>query len=684
MSTREPDLTPWTRQPGDPAFYSYTHVLGPSQLPKEVAASVEHARRNTIHRDMPMLDGILTLRDYQLEATRSVFAAWDAGKTAPLIVLPTGTGKAIIAANLMASAKALFGWRTIFLAHRKELLTQAKEKFFLVSNLGTAGIVQGSTQELNCDVTICSSSTIGGKSRKRLDRILSLGKYDLLVIDEAHHAPSATFMRVVDRLKEANPDLKICGMTATPGRADGTALDVVFDDVCFSRDIWWAVEEGWLVPPRGFAAKINVDLGAVSSDGGDYKKSQLSKVMNTEPVNEAIVRSWMQYGHDRKTLIFSVDVAHAKALAKEFNAAGYDAGVVDGTMKDQERKKVLKQFRSGDIKLLVSCEVLTEGYDDPSIESILLARPTQSQGLCIQMIGRGLRLHPGKTECLIIDCVENLSRHKLSQLATTAGLDPEKASQRGGLLGEDGELPAEEDDPEVRNVDIHGREIDLQQSRVVGKSKYSWRETRMGWVLQIPRVGYYMVAWCTSGAARGRCLIRFYDQRPGRHNDPPREIVRDPISFEMAYGMVEAELDRFVSARSNPKHQGKEKARSKMAQQAFPDINFVDLEDGLDEDTEVPESLMMNNAHWRTRGVSHKQEALLKKYGVKSHSMPTTMGEASDLITIMRVERDAKMRMPATLKQIRYLQHNGLEVRPNMTKGQAAALIWPHRKMTGK
>ncbi len=407
---------------------------------------------------------------------------------------------------------------------------------------------------------------------------------------------------------------------------------------------------------------------------GEFVQSQLSRVMNTDLVNRAVVQAWQERGMNRKTIVFAVDVAHAHALAREFNDAGYPTGVVDGTMKDRERTKVLKAFYKKELKLLCSCEVLTEGYDDPSIEAVLMARPTQSQGLWIQMVGRGLRLFPSKTECLLIDCVGNTERHNLSQLASIAGLDPEEELKKKERDLDD--MPEDSDDPEVLHADVRAEDIDLYKQRT-DKSRYPWRETKTGWFLQIPKVGYYLVAW--HGTTQAKCVVRFYDQRPGRHNDAAKIIIEDPIAFEMAYGLVEAELDRIMMARGGAK---KKSGRydNYEAPQALPEINWVDLDEGIDEDTHVPEALMYKDSPWRARATTEKQMKLLRKYGVKEGSIPATAGESSDLISILRVERDAKMRMPITQKQLAYLQLNGLPITENMTKGQAAALIWPHRK----
>lgn len=660
----------WTRQPGD-GDTLHIGLVGPGSplaptvsLHTPLADSLPKAYIPTTASSGASK---LTLRDYQREAIEAINASWARGSQAPLLVLPTGVGKTIVAAVMMGNLFSIRGKRSLFLAHRRELLDQTASKMRLVGN-HRVGIVQGKRNEMGRDITVGSIQTLGHHSGARLQSVLDAGPYDLVVIDEAHHAVSAQWRRVLQALREHNPEMHMLGMTATPGRSDGTALDRVFDEVAYERNLMDMVAAGWLVPPRGFRVTLDVNLDRVATRNGDFVSSQLSKVMNTPLVNEAVVRSWQEYGHDRKTLVFAVDVAHAHALRDCFVDAGYTAAAIEGKTKDKERREILQRFRDGETKLLINCEVLTEGYDDPSTEAILFARPTQSQALYIQSLGRGLRLWPGKTECLSIDCVGNSDRHQPVQLASLAGFDPENAAT--GRAGEGDEDEEEVEEPTVIGANIHGEEISLTGR--TSTVRYQWRETSLGFVLNIPRIGYYLVAW--HDHHRTKCTIRFFDQRPGRRDDPPRDILKEPIGFEMAYGLVESEMDRFFNARGRRK--GPEHRR---ADDFVPDVSFVDLEDGLNEDMFL-EQTMLRDAEWRANPMSAKQGALLVKLGVKQGSLPEKMGEASDLISILQVQKDAKMRVPATAKQLAYLRINGFPVPDGMTKGAAAKIIWRHRK----
>lgn len=690
---------PWTRQPGGDGLM-HVSVQGSSGTPP-VEGDTKHHSVDSLPKwyapqSRDSSPSVVTLRGYQHECIEAIGAAWESGTQAPLVVLPTGAGKTIIAASMMEAGFGAQGHRSLFLAHRQELLQQTMEKILLVSSrfAPTLGIVQSKKNEMGRDITIGSIQTLGGRrSSRRLQQLIDAGPYDQLWCDEAHHAVSPQWMRVIQALRDAYPNLRVAGMTATPGRADGIALDQVFDDVVYEKNLIDLVRMGYLVPPKGFRVNLGLNLDRVATSGGDFVQKQLAKLMNQDTVNRAVVEAWREYGHNRKTVVFAVDVAHATALRDEFRDAGYESDVVHGTMKKRERNAVFKRFRQNETKILVNCEIVTEGFDETSIECILHARPTQSQALYIQMTGRGLRLHPGKTECLIVDCVGNSEKHRPMQLASLAGFDPEQRHGGGAGTGEGGDGEEEdEDDLTVVSANVTGEEFDLTSHRA--RTRYQWRETSLGWVLPIPRIGYYLCAWHTR--AHTKCTIRFYDQRPGRRDTPPREVLKDPVDFEMAYGLVESEMDRIFQARMNrglirrrdgavyedPRAELREFAERPDHGDMPPEIDFVDLDEGTDEPTHVPEAFMLKDAAWRERSPSAKQLEFLKKLGVKERSLPETAGEASDLITILRIERDAKMRLPATQKQIAYLKVNELPLKKGLTKGAAARMIWQHRKAT--
>ena len=205
------------------------------------------------------------------------------------------------------------------------------------------------------------------------------------------------------------------------------------------------------------------------------------------------------------------------------------------------------------------------------------------------MLGRGLRLFPGKTECLVIDTVGNSAKHSPVQLASLAGFDPERKYAGGAGFGneEKDDIDEPEQRDEVAGAKV-GKATEVLFATRKPKSQYQWRETTLGWILQIPKIGYYLVAW--SDKASHMATIRFFDQRTGRKHEPPREIVRQPIEFDMAYGLVEAEMDRIFHARSTRRDDGTK------VEDDRPVASFVDLDEGTDEETVLPEEELMTFA----------------------------------------------------------------------------------------
>lgn len=618
------------------------------------------------------------LRDYQEECVLAVERSYRTKKRSPLIVLPTGAGKTIVASALIQRSfshwadfrgyRNTLASRALFIAHRKELLDQTAEKLRFVAPNLRAGIVQGPRNDMDRDVVIASIDTLA--QPVRFAELVRNGPFHLAVADECHHAVSTKWRKVIDKLRESFPDILLLGMTATPGREDGTALDLVFDDLCFQRSLLDMIANGALVPPRFFRVPVDIDLDKIPRRDGDWVTAPLSQLMNTPPVRQAVVQAWQQHGHDRKMLAFSVDINHARDLAQTFCDEGYPAASIDSKMKSKERADVIRQFRTGAIKLLVSCEVLIEGFDEPSAEGVILARPTQSQALLLQTIGRGLRPFPpgGKTDCLVIDIVGNTEKHKLVQLATLVGLDPELRLKG---RANDSEIVEEEEGPGVASATLGTmREVSL----LPRASKYTWRDTQFGLVLQIPRIGYYLV-----GPYEGipnKVGIRFYDRRAGREDTPPRSVL-GPIEYGFAISMVEAEMDRMLRALAGRK--------DSIDAAPAPISGLVDLDEGeLDEQLDFSDTLVLDDQAWHKKPVTEKQRELLLDLGVKEKSLPTTAGDAAELIDIVRAERDMKQRLPATHKQLAYLRAFKLSLPEGttlatLTKVQASRLIVQHK-----
>lgn len=370
-------------------------------------------------------DRSFSLRDYQRECLTAIRDRYLAGVRRQLTCLPTGSGKTVIFAefpNYFRMKKQM-----LVLAHRAELLDQACDKLRCANPDLRVEIEQaGRVADPDSHVVVASVPTLGRKGSGRLPR-LDPDRFFLIVVDEAHHATAKTYRRILKYFGVFEPDTPklVVGFTATPKRGDGEGLDAVFQEIVFSRTLPEMIGAGYLSPVAGFRVETDVDLSRVKTRMGDFVVSHLSQAVNVEQRNRLVVDVFRSRLKERQSLCFCVDVAHAHSLAKAFNAAGIPAGAVTGDMEHSARTKILTDFRRGRIKILANCMVLTEGYDEPSVEGIILARPTKSTLLYTQMIGRGTRLHPGKENVTVIDIVDATREHSLTTLPGLFGFSGE-------------------------------------------------------------------------------------------------------------------------------------------------------------------------------------------------------------------------------------------------------------------
>lgn len=343
------------------------------------------------------------LRPYQRAAIDAVLAARRAGKRRLLVHLPTGAGKTVIFSQLARLAKR----QVLVLAHREELLEQAREK--LQRALGDAAVVaieRGATRApANARVLVCSIRSL---HEERLAKVMCGRDVGLIVYDECHHAAAADNLRVLRQLGAFEPGFTgtLLGFTATTSRGDGQGLDEVFEEIVYSRSLPELIEDGFLAPLRGYRISTTADLRQLSATGLDFDEEQLAEAVDIEERNALVARSIQELARDRRTIAFCVTVNHARHLAHALNALGVPAGIVHGAMSSDARAKALAEFREGRVQVLTNVGVLTEGFDDPGVSCVAMARPTRSEGLYAQCVGRGTRLHPGKANCLILDFVD--------------------------------------------------------------------------------------------------------------------------------------------------------------------------------------------------------------------------------------------------------------------------------------
>jgi superfamily II DNA or RNA helicase len=360
----------------------------------------------------------LALRPYQRDAIAAVIAARKEGSRRLLVCLPTGAGKTVIFSQLARLAKK----SVLVLAHREELLSQAREKIErAIEGSAVVAIEQGAKRApAGAKVIVCSIRSL---HVERLEQVLEGREIGLVIYDECHHAAAEDNLRVLRRLGAFDPSWTgtLLGFTATTARGDGKGLDAVFDRIVYTRTLPDLIDQGYLVKLRGFRIATSADLTSLAREGLDFRDEELSEAVDIEERNALVARSIQELARDRRTIAFCVTVNHARNLCKALNALGVAAGIVYGAMPAEARAKALADFREGRTQALTNVGVLTEGFDDPGVSCIAMARPTRSEGLYAQCVGRGTRLFPEKKDCLILDFVD-LSDLDLCTLPSLFGM----------------------------------------------------------------------------------------------------------------------------------------------------------------------------------------------------------------------------------------------------------------------
>lgn len=355
----------------------------------------------------------LKLRDYQKEVLDII------DKLKPgsyLIQMATGLGKTATFTNIKRKG------RVLVLAHREELITQPVKYYNC-----PVGIEMASQHSNGEEVIIASIMSLTHRLEK-----FKTDEFDMIIIDEAHHAAAQSYKKIIEYFK---PRL-LLGFTATPNRGDNVRLDDVFQKIIFQKDLKWAIKNKYLTDIECLRVNIGYDISKVARRMGDFATGELDKTMNTDILNGVISEAYQKYAKGQ-TLIFATSVEHAQNIAKLI------PGAVAVTAETKNRAELIQKFTNREIPCLVNCMIFTEGTDMPLVETVMIARPTSNSSLYTQMVGRGLRLYPGKEKLILIDLVGTTGRANLCTAPTLLGIDMENVpkSKQDEVQGDLFELP---------------------------------------------------------------------------------------------------------------------------------------------------------------------------------------------------------------------------------------------------
>lgn len=533
----------------------------------------------------------LTLRPYQEEATDAFFSALSEHKR-QLISLPTGTGKTIVfGAVAKRFARVCTAKRPILvIAHRAELLDQAAEKIRFVWPEARIGRVQAERNEQeNVDVIVASTQTLVA-GRKLLQTP------SLIIYDEAHHSRANGAYKVLTRLGVfADDGPPLLGVTATPFRADDKEIGDIFTHLAYEKTILEMILNRYLVDVRAKQIVVpTMDLGKMKKTAGDYNTAALSAALSDSEALRIVVDAVKTHASDRKAIVFAVDVAHGNALAELFRREGIASGMVEGKMKPDERKEILKDFGDNRLRVLVNCMILTEGFDMTDVDTIVIARPTRSKVLYTQMIGRALRLHPGKEHALILDMTGATNDKSLQTMAR--------------LMKSQAET---EEEPDLTTTGVFDWLVDITEKRetlaaiardinlFADRARYRWQPVPMPGGHTLYAISYEDHKWAFLYRDGDRYWpILQLDATKSREKFLP--LYDHPLSLEYAQGIAEGYLAYFES------------------------------------------SLIKKDANWRDLPISPKQAELLRGMGVTS-TIDWTKGYAADVLGTLFAKKQVKI-----------------------------------------
>lgn len=428
---------------------------------------------------LEMSSSSLPLRPYQEQALDAVAEAHGRGITRPLVVLPTGSGKTIIFSTMVDRRPG----RALILAHRDELISQAAAKLAAVSGSLDIGIVKASQDDAAARVVVASVQTLAKPGR--LER---LGRFETVIVDEAHHAVAATYIDILERLGcMADGGPLTVGFTATAGRSDEVALGAVWQEITYQRGLVQMIAEGYLVDVKAMQIGGDFNLANARVRAGDYTDSSLAAELERSDALNTAADAYVRHAKDRLGVAFVPTIAIAHALAATLTRKGIPSEAVDGEMPLEQRRAILARLHRGDIQCVPNAQVLSEGYDEPAISCALMLRPTKSAPFFCQMVGRVLRPFIGtvggkpyrKEDALILDCAGSAEQLGLATIADLAGLPLGTVKPSQSLLEAAEESAALE---QLKHAVAMARTKHIELLR---RSDLRWLDADGSWVLPV-------------------------------------------------------------------------------------------------------------------------------------------------------------------------------------------------------
>jgi superfamily II DNA or RNA helicase len=483
--------------------------------------------------DMHNGDGYwLQLRPYQNDALKAIHDGFHRGVKRTAVVLPTGSGKTVIFAHLCGEwrdlrANGIVSGRVLILVHRDELIKQTVKKLHDDSPGLRVGVVKAEQNDHeDRDVIVASIQTV--QKLYRLDQITASGAIGLVIVDECHHAAAESYLTVLNALGcfSVFGGASAVGFTATLIRADKKALGTVWQEIVYQRDILDMIADGYLVDVKGKMVTVDgLSLKDVATRGGDFAIGSLSEALLSADAPKFAADAWQEHARDMPGVVFTPSVAVAQAFTEEFQSRGIPTAAIWGNMPSEERSAALAAAHNGTIKVLINCMVLTEGFDWPEASVCMIARPTTSGGLYVQMVGRVLRLFRGKSEALVLDIVGASRDHRLASLADLTSRRIETMVEGESLM------EAVVREREARNPKLADYAVGYEDVDLFKRSYAAWLQTKKGIWFVSTRESIYFV-WV--GSEPGLYRLGKRPLRLAKGQRVPTEWLKTDVTLETA------------------------------------------------------------------------------------------------------------------------------------------------------